>query len=232
MCNRFKASFEFRETKIRWNIFNDLIDFKPIHNIAPGRRDGDILAIRRSDQGNEARLMYWPLIPAFAKGMKPSFSTMNARVERLTESPIYNRLLQQRRCIIPMQGFYEWTGAKSHKQPWFVYLKSREPFALAGLWDSWRKPDGSILESFTIITLPPNDFIRPLHDRIPAILHRDEEEPWLNCSNSFEKVRGILEPFPSELMATHQTSTRMNDPRYNEPNCADPIEPQQATLFG
>jgi putative SOS response-associated peptidase YedK len=231
MCNRFKASFEFRDTKVRWNLFNDLIDFKPIHNVAPGRK-GDVLAIIRNDQGNEGRLMYWPLIPAFAKDTKLSYSTMNARVERLTESATYKRLVQRRRCIIPIQGFYEWTGEKSPKQPWFVYLKSREPFALAGLWDSWRKPDGGTLESFSIITLPPNDFIRPFHNRIPAILQRDEEEPWLDCNNPFEKVRGVLEPFPSELMAAHQTTTRVNNPRYDEPDCADPVEANQATLFG
>src|SRR4030095_13725478 len=127
MCNRFKASFEFRETKVRWNIFNDLIDFKPIHNIAPGRRDGDILAITRTEQGKEGRLMYWPLIRAFAKDMKPSFSTMNATVERPTERTTCTRWLQQRRCIIPIEDFYEWTGAKSHKQPWFVYLSPVNP---------------------------------------------------------------------------------------------------------
>ena len=93
MCNRVKASFEFRETKVRWNLFNDLPQYKPIHNVAPGRKEADILTIVRTDAGNEGRLMYWPLIPSFEKDMKLRYSTLNAKTERLRESRTYGRLL-------------------------------------------------------------------------------------------------------------------------------------------
>jgi len=101
-----------------------------------------------------------------------SYSTMNVKVERLRESRTYRRLLQNRRCVIPVDGFYEFAGEKGSKILWFVYLKSKEPFSLAGLWDTWKKPDGGILDSFSLITLPPNDFMRPIHDRIPAFCTR------------------------------------------------------------
>ena len=111
------------------------------------------------------------------------------------------------------------------KTPWFVYLKSREPLALAGFWDSWKKPDGGTLESFSIITLPANDFMRPIHDRIPAILHSEDEENWINCAaNPFDKVAPLLVPYPSDQMAAHITSTRVNNTRYNEPDCGAPVE--------
>jgi putative SOS response-associated peptidase YedK len=155
MCNRVRASFEFREIKLRWDLVNDLPQFKPIYNVSPGRRDGDVLAIVRGERGNEGRLMYWPLIPSYEKSMKLSYSTMNAKFERLRESRTYGRLLQNRRCVIPVDGFYEFAGEKGSKIPWFVYLKSKEPFSLAGLWDTWKKPEGNVLDS----TLPPNDFI-------------------------------------------------------------------------
>jgi len=135
------------------------------------------------------------------------------------------RLLEKRRCVIPVDGFYEFVGEKGSKIPWFVYLKSKEPFSLAGFWDTWKKPDGGILESFTIITMPPNDFILPIHDRIPAILHPQDEEAWLNCAgSSFDKVEPFLVPFPNDQMAAHITSTRVNNSRYNEPDCGAPIE--------
>ena len=89
MCNRVRASFEFREIKLRWDLINDLPQFKPIYNVSPGRKDADVLAIVRGERGNEGRLMYWPLIPSYEKTMKLSYSTMNAKVERLRESRTY-----------------------------------------------------------------------------------------------------------------------------------------------
>jgi putative SOS response-associated peptidase YedK len=223
MCNRVRASFEFRETKVRWNLFNDLPEFKPSYNIAPDR--GDILAVVKSEPGNQGRLMYWPLIPSFAKGMKLEYSTSNATAERLRESSVYKRLLNTRRCLIPINGFYEWHGVKPPKTPYYVYLKSGEPFALAGLWDTWKKPEGSILESFTIITTEPNELMRPIHRRMPVILARESEPAWLDCSaNPFDKVQSFLKPFPSDLMAAHEISKRVNNPKYDAPDCIAPVE--------
>jgi putative SOS response-associated peptidase YedK len=146
MCNRVRASFEFREIRGRWDLVNDLPQFKPIYNVSPGRKEADVLAIVRGDPGNEGRLMYWPLIPSHEKSMKLTYSTMNAKVERLRAKATHGE-------------------------------------------DTWKKPDGGILESFTIITMPPNDFIVPIHDRIPAILHPEDEETWLDCAGSrFDKV--------------------------------------------
>ena len=99
MCNRVRASFEFRELKVRWDIFNDLSEFKPSHNVTPDQ-DGRI-AIVRSERGNDVRSMYWPLIPSFAERMDLPFSTVNARDDRLLETRTYSRLLNKRRCLIP-----------------------------------------------------------------------------------------------------------------------------------
>ena len=225
MCNRVQASFEFREAKNRWNLSNDLPQFKPVYNIAPGRKAADVLTIVRTNAGNEGRLMYWPLIPSYEKSTKLSYSTMNAKGERLRESRTFNRLLDRRRCLIPVNGFYDWQGARPPKIPYYIHLKSNELFAFAGLWDSWRKPDGDILESFSIITIPPNDLMRPIHDRMPAILHAKDEEMWLDCAAyPFEKAESLLTPFPSDLMAAHETSPKVNNVNYNEPDCGAPIE--------
>src|SRR5512133_1376052 len=89
---------------------------------------------------------------------------INARAETLTELPSFKPLLDRRRCIIPADGFYEWRKEGKRKVPMWVYLKTKQPFALAGLWDEWRKPDGKRLESFTIITTEPNELVRPIHN--------------------------------------------------------------------
>jgi len=219
MCNRVRASFEFRETKIRWNLFNDLPNFKPSHNVSPdfeARRlpQSRILTVVKSEPGNEGRLMYWPLIPPYARERKLPYSTANARGDRLQVSSTYRRLLNTRRCLIPTDGFYEWQGKRPPKRPFFVYLKSNEPFALAGLWDTWETPDGSILESFAVITVEPNDLMRSIHDRMPVILHKEDEAAWIDCSaNPFDKVESLITQFPSELMGAHQVSTRINNPQ-------------------
>lgn len=133
--------------------------------------------------------------------------------------------MSKRRCLIPINGFYEWRGAKPPKTPLYVYLKSKEPFGLAGLWDTWKKPDGSLLESFTIITTEPNDLMRTIHGRMPVILDRDDEDRWLDCpATPFEKVQSLLKPFPSDLMAAHEVSKRMNNPKYDAPDCSAPVE--------
>ncbi|MGE5220206.1 MAG: SOS response-associated peptidase [Chloroflexota bacterium] len=222
MCNRVRAP-EMRDIKIRWNIFNDIPSFKPGYNIGPDR--GDILTVVRAEPGNEGRLMYWPLIPAFAKGMQLEYSTSNATAERLLQSPVFKRLVNKRRCLIPVAGFYEWQGSRPPKTPFYVYLKSAEPFALGGLWDTWTKPDGSVLESFTIITTEPNDFMRPIHRRMPLILHPEDEDQWLDCqSNDFTRVQPLVKPFPPDLMAAHEVSKQINNPKYDAPDCSAPIE--------
>jgi putative SOS response-associated peptidase YedK len=169
--------------------------------------------------------MYWPLIPSFAKTMQVEYSTSNATAERLLQSPVYKRLVNKRRCLIPIAGYYEWQGSKPPKTPFYIYLKSAEPFALAGLWDTWKKPDGSVLESFSIITTEPNDFMRRIHRRMPLILHKDDERAWLDCAaNPFDKVQSLVKPFPSELMAAHEISKRINNPNYDAPDCNEPVE--------
>lgn len=222
MCNRV-ASPEFREIKIRWNLFNDLPELKRSYNIGPDGRE--LVAVFRSDGGNEGRLMHWPLVPSFSKTDRLEYSTSNATAERLQQSAVYKRLLAKRRCIIPISGFYEWQGAKPPKRPFYIYLKSEEPFGLAGLWDTWKKPDGNVLVSLTIITTEPNEFMKTIHRRMPVILHQGDEEQWLDCTgHPFDRVQSLLKPFPPELMAAHEVSKRVNNPKYDAPDCCAPID--------
>ena len=106
---------------------------------------------------------------------------------------------------------------------WF-HLKSKEPFAFAGLWDLWRKPDGNSLETFTIITTEPNELMRTIHNRMPVILRREDEEQWLDVSGAqFDKARSVLEPYPPEQMDAHDVSTLVNKPENDTAECIQPV---------
>jgi putative SOS response-associated peptidase YedK len=123
---------------------------------------------------------------------------INARAETLPDLPSFKLLVDRRRCIIPADGFYEWRKEGKRKVPVWVHVKTKEPFGLAALWGVWRKPDGKEVESFTIITTEPNDLIQPIHNRIPVILRRDDEEEWLDASRTaFAKARSLLKPYPA-----------------------------------
>jgi putative SOS response-associated peptidase YedK len=121
-------------------------------------------------------------------------------------------------------GFYEWRKEGRRKVPMWVHLKTKEPFALAGLWDVWRKPDGKRLESFTIITTEPNELVRPVHNRMPVILRAEDEEQRLDASRTpFVKAKSVLKSYPDELMDAHDISPIVNSAKHDGPECIQPV---------
>jgi putative SOS response-associated peptidase YedK len=223
MCGRITATFEFSDIRVRWNLDRDLPLYTPRFNIAP-ETSPNIPVIVRHENVNECRLMHWGLIPYWAKHPSIGNRMINARAETLTEKPAFKQLVGSRRCIIPADGFHEWRKEGKRKVPMWVYLTSREPFGLAGLWDVWRKPDGTSVASFTIITTEPNELVRPIHDRMPVILRPADEEEWLDVSRtSFGKARSLLKPYPAELMDAHDVSILVNSAKYDGPECIQSV---------
>ena len=121
---------------------------------------------------------------------------INARSETLAERPAFRDLLSSRRCLVPADGFYEWRKEGKTKQPMLIYVKDRELFGFAGLWDRWKKPDGTLLESFTIATCAPNELMRGIHDRMPVIIQRKDEPAWLDPTLKSDRVMPLLAPIP------------------------------------
>jgi putative SOS response-associated peptidase YedK len=203
MCGRFTSTFEFSDIRVRWNLDRDLPQYTPRFNVAP-ETSPNIPVIVRQRGGNECRPMHWGLIPHWAADPSIGNRMLNARGETLTELASFKLLVDRYRCIIPADGFYEWRKEGKRKVPMWVHLKSKEPFAFAGLWDVWRKPDGSKIESFTIITTEPNELLERIHDRMPVILRPEDEKQWLDSSRTtFTKARWLLKPYPAGLMDAH-----------------------------
>jgi putative SOS response-associated peptidase YedK len=222
MCGRFTATFEFREIKLRWNIQNDIPLLAPRYNIAPSQ---EVPIIVLTDAGNELKQMRWGLVPSWTNDPSIGNRMINARAETLTEKPSFKGLLRNRRCLVPADGFYEWRKEGKRKVPVWIHLKNREPFVFAGLWDRWRDPAGGEIDSFTIITTKPNTLLRPIHDRMPAILDNIAGKSWLDPLFVTEPTMlpGLLQPFPAEPMEAHDVSSLVNSPVNDSAQCIAPV---------
>ena len=232
MCGRITSTFEFGDLKVRWNLNGDFPMYSRRYNIAPEQISSStankVPVILRHGGENACRLMHWGLIPNWAKDPSVGNRMINARAESLREKPAFKQLVETRRCIVPADGFYEWRKEGKRRVPMWVHLKNREPFGLAGLWDVWRNPSGSRVESFTIITTEPNELIRPFHNRMPVILRPEDEELWLDVSRtSFAKSRSLLKPYPDELMYAHDVSQLVNSAKDDGPECIEPVSDDQ-----
>jgi len=213
-------------------------DAPPRYNIAPTQ---PILAVA-NDAPDRFDFFFWGLVPRWAKDASVASRTINARSETLSERPAFRDAYRHRRCLIPADGFYEWRKAddgskRAKKTPMYVRMKSREPFAFAGLWESWRSPEGSEMRSCTIITTSPNQLMRTMHDRMPVILPHSAHETWLRESEVAPgELDPLLVPYRDDEMEAGPVSVLVNSPKNETPGCIAPPdeEPPDSpqTLFG
>ena len=216
MCGRYSLISDLTALQSRFDFENPVNDHAPRFNIAPTQ---NVLAVRWEDGHNVAEHMRWGLIPSWAKDMSIGNRAINARAETLAERPMFRAALRRRRCLILADGFYEWTGTGKARQPMRILLTTGEPFAFAGLWETWTNPEGEMVNSCTIITTTPNDVMRPIHDRMPVILPQEHEVAWLNPKNNDSAaVREMLVPYPPDTMHAYRVSTLVNSPANDTPD--------------
>jgi len=218
MCGRF-ARRSTREVLAEW-FGVDLEDapaFEPSYNAAPQSAQPVVRPGRDSGEP-EFALLRWGLVPFWAKDAKIGYSTINARAEEAQAKPAFRDALRKRRCLVPADAFYEWQkrNAKS-KQPFAIGLKSGEPFAFAGLWDSWRAKDGEPLETFTILTTDANEVLERIHDRMPVILEPKDYKRWMEPASVEHLPVDLMRPYPAECMTVWPVSGRVGNVRNNDP---------------
>ncbi len=150
---------------------------------------------------------------------------INAKAETVSEKPSFRKPFKEKRCLVLVDGFYEWKKPdKKNKIPFRCVLKSRDPFAFAGLWDSWKDPNGDELLTFTIIATSANELMSTIHDRMPVILHEKDESKWLDPEfKDTNKLRSLLQPFPSSMMEAYEVSSIVNSPKNETPKCIEPV---------
>jgi putative SOS response-associated peptidase YedK len=179
--------------------------------------------------------MRWGLVPYWATGATVGARMINAQAETAAEKPAFKESLERRRCLLPADGFYEWSRKGKSKQPYCFELHERRPFAFAGLWDRWRAPEGVYLETCTILTTTPNRLLADIHDRMPVILAPGDYDLWLDPG--FRDVGAkteMLRPFDVGQMRRYPVSGHVNSVANDDPRCSEPIQslpPVQAGLF-
>ncbi|MCP5093447.1 MAG: SOS response-associated peptidase [Gammaproteobacteria bacterium] len=194
MCGRF-AFYSPSEAAAALFGVTASIKVEPRYNIAPTQ----FIAAIRDDANKERELVMlrWGLVPFWAKDPSIGNRMINARAETVAEKPSYRAAFRHRRCLVLADGFYEWRRTGNTKTPYFISLASGEPFALAGLWENWNdKGSGEALQTTTLITRDANEFMRPLHHRMPVIVSADAAAAWLTGSSE-ESLRDVLERTPS-----------------------------------
>jgi len=222
MCGRFSQTAS-TEVITQQFALDDLPLFKPRYNIAPSQ---PIAAIRIEPDTTTRNLVMlrWGLVPSWAKDPKIGNQCINAKAETVAEKPSFRSAFKKRRCLILATGFYEWQAQGRTKQPMWIGLRSRRPFAFAGLWEHWKPAEGESLDTCTIITTEPNDLMAPIHNRMPVILAPASYDQWLDPTfQQAETLKALLRPFPSEELTAYPVSTLVNNPRHDAPQCLEPV---------
>ena len=206
MCGRFTQRKSAKALEEHFGA--EVPEIQPSFNIAPTQ---NVLAIRGGDGGRDASWLKWGLVPAWAKDTSMGARLINARSETVTEKPSFREAFKRRRCIVPADGFYEWQKKGGRKQPYFFRMKDDRPFGFAGLWERWEGDGGEVLDSCTILTTDANEVLRPVHDRMPVILHSEEYSLWLEAGERERAMlRELLRPYPADEMVSHPVSPLVN----------------------
>ncbi|MGA8865111.1 MAG: SOS response-associated peptidase [Gallionella sp.] len=208
MCGRFALNKNPRKVAEHFNLSGDL-EFTPSWNIAPSSR---ICTIADDSEGHRQLCkMKWGLIPSWANDATIGNKLANARGETVAEKPSFRSAFKYHRCLIPASGFYEWKTEKGVKFPWYISLKSGNPMAFAGLWETWRSKEGETIESCCIITTDANKLMAPIHDRMPVILDPDQWSTWLSHhEHEKDALLPMIHPHDPESMQAWPVSRELN----------------------
>jgi putative SOS response-associated peptidase YedK len=196
VCGRYDLSENPAAIRARFHV-PSVPEFAPNVDWRPTDR-APIIRRTRDSTEPECVLARWGLVPWWAKDLKFGTQTINARSETIATQPSFRDAFKARRCLVPVNAFYEWSGPKGHRTKWRIRLKEEGIFALAGLWERWRDPEsGEGVETYTIITTAANEAIAELHDRTPVVLRHQDEERWLDPKATGKE---LLVPFDSDAV--------------------------------
>jgi putative SOS response-associated peptidase YedK len=221
MCGRYSIKVSQVDLEKEFRVA-DAAFLNPRYNAAPGQR---LPIIRSIDDVNSIETVRWGIIPSWSPDGKSNFMMINARADGLAKSRVFKKLLDRQRCLVPASGFYEWEKRTEGKQPVHIVRKDGRPFGMAGLWERWTsKDEAKTTESFTIITTDANDFLSPLHDRMPVILDKGCFDRWLDPEVPWAKVSELTAPAPENLLRMYPVTPRMNTWKFEDPACIEELE--------
>lgn len=221
MCGRYAI---YSDQKKIANIFaiRQSFDLETSYNVAPTENVSVICELLDGEKVIVS--MRWGLIPNWQNQPNLSSALVNARFETLSTKPSFKQAARKRRCLIIADGFYEWRHT-DHKirQPYFIHRKDGEPFAMAGLWEKWIG-DGKSIDSCCIITIDANEDLKPLHDRMPAIIKPNDYDLWLNPKNhKWDELSKLITIEPHNDLIFYEVSTKVNSAKFKDEDCIKPL---------
>jgi putative SOS response-associated peptidase YedK len=225
MCGRFQLSVKGKHISERFNI--EVFDekYSPSYNCAPTQA---LPIITNSDSEN-LNFFKWGLIPYWAKDPNIGSKLINARSETLEEKPSFRTAFSKRRCLIPSNGFFEWKKQDKKKVPYRIFLKNEDLFAMAGIWETWEDAEGRLINTFSILTTEPNKLMKDIHNRMPVILNKNDEQAWL-FENDILYLKSLLKPFDASKMESYIISDKVNSPSNNTASIIEKYSPPQASI--
>jgi putative SOS response-associated peptidase YedK len=220
MCGRF--TLHSPEARIR-QVFrveqSDPVGLKPRYNIAPSQ---DVPIVRATDSGRTLSMARWGLVPPWSKEPRTGYSTINARVETVAEKPVYRTPFRRKRCLIPADGFYEWRTVDGKRIPHYIRMQDEALFAFAGLWDHW-EGEARSFDSCSIIVMPANAVMKPLHERMPAIIAPAHYDVWMDTRvTGKDEILDCLNSAPSGRLLPFPVSPWVNSPKHDDERCIQP----------
>jgi putative SOS response-associated peptidase YedK len=217
MCGRSSLTKSEKELEARFKATfyaEDLEKYNPLpnYNVAPTQ----IMPVITNKDPQHFLPLRWGLLPFWAKNIRIGSQMINARIESVLEKSAFKYAMEKRRCLVPMDGYYEWKKNGRKKVPYRIITTDQEIFSVAGLWETWKSPEGELIQSYTLLTQPPSESIADIHDRMPAILRKDQEAHWLAMDISPAEALSIIAPYPPEGLRAYQISDRIGKVTEND----------------
>jgi putative SOS response-associated peptidase YedK len=224
MCGRYRLSRRRQLVEEYFDTDSGVEDWVPRYNIAP-TQPVEVIRQNPKQPVRELSMMRWGLIPSWAKDSSVAASMINARSETASTKPAFRDALKSRRCLIPADGFYEWSRTGKTKQPYCFEINEGALFAFAGIWDRWKDAGGKWLETCSILTTTPNAVTSAVHDRIPVILDPDAYDLWLDPGmRAVDAATDLLKPYDARAMRCYPVSSRVNHVANDDEECCRPME--------
>ena len=224
MCGRYRLSRSKQLLEEYFDSVSSQDDWNPRYNIAPTQLV-PIIRQNTNEPVRELSLVHWGLVPSWAKNSSAAAAMINARSETASTKPAFRDAMKSRRCLIPADGFYEWSRIGKSKQPYCFEVNGGEVFAFAGLWDQWTARGGETIETCSILTTIANAVTSVAHDRMPVILERESYKRWLDPQmQDADAASEMLRPCEARFMRCYPVSTRINYVSNDDEECSRPVE--------
>jgi putative SOS response-associated peptidase YedK len=224
MCGRAYETYTDEELYVRYLPKSPAVPLQiaPVYNLCP-TQNSPVLRLASGERRFD--LLRWQLVPATEPSFSSRLSTFNARSESIFASPLYRDLVVRQRCIVPLSGFYEWKRTGDSKRPFRIFLREEPIMSVAGIWEIWHRGLPDERHSFSILTTSANEFMSDIHNRMPVILSRSDEDAWLDPQYSEKRsLQTLLRACPSSWLQRIEVSSLVNSPKNNSPALLEPVE--------